>query len=275
MEVRLTFRPFVFSYRSDYEFINNYKLLQSAFNKNKVQRHVDVDKLIRAKYQDNLEFCQWLKAFFDQAGVVREDYNPAAVRARGKGGKKYNDFLQKTAAKHGSKPLPAARNNRTTTTRSTPAASPRNTTRTPATTTAKTRPSVTTGRPAPGAKATTTSRTTTQVKPKTPLSSTENKNLPTSRAQKAAADAELVKKNLEMKQKMEEMETSLIEIEKERDFYFGKLRNVELMLQVNQDKNFEGTDLETVVGNIFRVLYATAEEDVIVSDSGEVSFAVI
>ena len=85
-----------------------------------------------------------------------------------------------------------------------------------------------------------------------------------------AADAELVKKNLEMKQKMEEMETSLVEIEKERDFYFGKLRNVELMLQVNQDKNFEGTDLDTVVGNIFRVLYATAEEDVIVSDSGEV-----
>ena len=48
--------------RSDYEFINNYKLLQAAFSKNKVQRHVDVDKLIRAKYQDNLEFCQWLKA---------------------------------------------------------------------------------------------------------------------------------------------------------------------------------------------------------------------
>lgn len=50
--------------RSDYEFVANYKLLQAAFAKNNVQRFVDVTKLIRAKYQDNLEFCQWLKAFF-------------------------------------------------------------------------------------------------------------------------------------------------------------------------------------------------------------------
>ena len=44
--------------KSDYEYIQNYKLLQVAFTKNRVQRHIDVDKLIRAKYQDNLEFCQ-------------------------------------------------------------------------------------------------------------------------------------------------------------------------------------------------------------------------
>ena len=37
--------------KSDYEYIQNYKLLQQAFAKNKVQRYVDVDKLIRAKYQ--------------------------------------------------------------------------------------------------------------------------------------------------------------------------------------------------------------------------------
>ena len=37
--------------KSDYEYIQNYKLLQVAFTKNRVQRHIDVDKLIRAKYQ--------------------------------------------------------------------------------------------------------------------------------------------------------------------------------------------------------------------------------
>lgn len=79
--------------KSDYEFVNNYKLLQKAFSKHKVQRHVDVDKLIRAKYQDNLEFCQWLKAFYDQSGVVRDDYDAQAVRAKGKGGKQYNDLF--------------------------------------------------------------------------------------------------------------------------------------------------------------------------------------
>ena len=51
--------------RSDYEFVQNYKLLQNAFNKHHVKRHVDVDRLIRAKYQDNLEFLQWMKRYFD------------------------------------------------------------------------------------------------------------------------------------------------------------------------------------------------------------------
>uniref|UniRef100_A0A7S4AT91 Calponin-homology (CH) domain-containing protein n=1 Tax=Pseudo-nitzschia australis TaxID=44445 RepID=A0A7S4AT91_9STRA len=37
--------------RSDYEFVANYKLLQAAFTKHRVQRYVDVTKLIRAKYQ--------------------------------------------------------------------------------------------------------------------------------------------------------------------------------------------------------------------------------
>ena len=60
------------------------------------------------------------------------------------------------------------------------------------------------------------------------------------------------------------------ELEKERDFYFGKLRNVELMLQVQQDKNFEGSDLDGIVENIFKVLYATADEDVNLDDDVEV-----
>ena len=46
--------------------MENYKILQQAFDKNGVKRHIDVNKLIKAKYQDNLEFCQWLKAFFEK-----------------------------------------------------------------------------------------------------------------------------------------------------------------------------------------------------------------
>jgi RP/EB family microtubule-associated protein len=88
--------------RTDYEFIQNYKLLQVAFTKKSVQRYVDVDKLIRAKYQDNLEFCQWLKAFYDQSGTYRDDYDPMAARAKGKGGKKFN-------AQHGGASVSKAR----------------------------------------------------------------------------------------------------------------------------------------------------------------------
>jgi len=76
---------------SEYHFVGNYKLLQDAFNKNNVQRYVDVDKLVRAKYQDNLEFMQWFKAFFDQqCGHMenpREGYDPVQQRGRGRGGK--------------------------------------------------------------------------------------------------------------------------------------------------------------------------------------------
>ena len=52
--------------KHEHEFVENYKILQSSFDKNGVKRHIDVAKLIKARYQDNLEFCQWLKAFFDK-----------------------------------------------------------------------------------------------------------------------------------------------------------------------------------------------------------------
>jgi RP/EB family microtubule-associated protein len=243
--------------KSDYEFVNNYKLLQKAFTKHKIQRYVDVDKLIRAKYQDNLEFCQWLKAFYDQSGVVREDYDPNAMRARGKGGKKYNDLFQKTAAKHNSKPLPAARARGVARVTPAPKARPA-TTPTPKTTAPKPR---------------TTASAVTRTANKAPLKASENRTRPvvgSSQPTKASADAQLMKKNSELESKIEEIEATVMEIEKERDFYFSKLRNVELMLQVKQDLNFEGCDLEGVVGNVFKVLYATAEEDVEVAEDGEV-----
>jgi len=37
--------------KSDYEFVQNYKLLQNGFDKRHVRRHVDVDKLIRGNVQ--------------------------------------------------------------------------------------------------------------------------------------------------------------------------------------------------------------------------------
>lgn len=46
-----------------------------------MKRHIEVGKLTKAKYQDNLEFCQWLKAFFEK------NYNgePYDAQARRKG----------------------------------------------------------------------------------------------------------------------------------------------------------------------------------------------
>lgn len=239
----------LFAPRSDYEFVNNYKLLQAAFNKNNVQRHVDVDKLIRAKYQDNLEFCQWLKAFYDQSGAAPgEGYDAKAVRAKGKGGKKYNDSMAKGGA--------GDKRTMSSTTRSRPASAPR--------------VAQTTTKPRVPAR-----NQPTKKGPLKPNSSENNSRVTVSnnsnnKAASAQADAQLLKKNAELENKVQELESTIVDIEKERDFYFGKLRNVELMLQMKQDKSYEECQLESVVGNIFKVLYATADEDVQVDADGEV-----
>jgi RP/EB family microtubule-associated protein len=57
--------------KNDYEFISNLKILQVAFDKAGVKRYVEVEKLSKAKYQDNLEFVQWLKRYYDLNGGDR------------------------------------------------------------------------------------------------------------------------------------------------------------------------------------------------------------
>ncbi len=48
-------------------------------------KHIEVDKLVRAKYQDNLEFMQWFKRFYELNSNLANDYDAKAVRAKGKG----------------------------------------------------------------------------------------------------------------------------------------------------------------------------------------------
>ena len=65
----------------EHEFVSNFKILQQSFERNQVQKHIDVEKLIKAKYQDNLEFLQWMKRFYDLN--CRGDDYPAVERRRG------------------------------------------------------------------------------------------------------------------------------------------------------------------------------------------------
>jgi RP/EB family microtubule-associated protein len=58
--------------KNDYEFVNNFRILQNSFDKLGIKRHVEVhklktqvEKLSKAKYQDNLEFIQWMKRYYD------------------------------------------------------------------------------------------------------------------------------------------------------------------------------------------------------------------
>ncbi|KAH8062810.1 hypothetical protein JL720_13180 [Aureococcus anophagefferens] len=61
--------------KDEYAMICNYKLLQSAFDRARVSKPVEVNRLIRGKYQDNLEFMQWFKAFYDGQRPV-DGYDP-------------------------------------------------------------------------------------------------------------------------------------------------------------------------------------------------------
>jgi len=90
--------------RSEDQFIQNYKILQRVFEKRGIDKvcslnlhcpvldpnphatvqHVDVTKLIRAKYQDNLEMMQWMKNFFDH-NCAESEYDPVERRTKGKG----------------------------------------------------------------------------------------------------------------------------------------------------------------------------------------------
>jgi len=230
--------------KSEYEFVQNYKLLQAAFKIHNVQRYVDVPKLIKAKYQDNLEFCQWLKAFFDQSGCYRPDYDPVAARAKGKGAKTVNQFLGMTSSNYNSKPIPTSSGPR----RSAPAhLSARATaTRPPA-------------RSAPPVY--TTSRTLQENK-------TKVGNLdPITDA--VLADANLMKKNAELNAKLAELDATLKEVETERDFYFEKLRDVEVIIQVHQEQGEESNPAH-MVDKVFKILYSTAEDGLTVGDDGEI-----
>lgn len=54
-------------------------------------------------------------------------------------------------------------------------------------------------------------------------------------------------------------------LEKERDFYFAKLRDIEILLQANQSQTTPLTE------NIMKILYASEEEKVTIQDDGSLT----
>nr|KAF7429592.1 hypothetical protein H0235_005990 [Vespula pensylvanica] len=64
----------------EHEYIQNFKILQGGFKKMSVDKVIPVDKLIKGRFQDNFEFLQWFKKFFD-ANYDGREYD--AYEARG------------------------------------------------------------------------------------------------------------------------------------------------------------------------------------------------
>jgi len=51
--------------KHEYEYVQNFKVLQNVFKNHKVDKPIPVERLIRCKMQDNLEFAQWMKKYWD------------------------------------------------------------------------------------------------------------------------------------------------------------------------------------------------------------------
>lgn len=223
--------------KSDHEFIPNYKVLQAAFDKLNIERHIDVDKLIRAKYQDNLEFLQWMKCYWEREGSGRQGYDPVAARegkslpawARPMGGVVGGvQSLEKENLRPKppvvSKAYPDA-----SVTKAVPKASPA--------------PSI--SRPAaPTSMSTKTPRSTAPV-----IDSQEVEAL------RAKVDVQ--------SEEINELRQTLDGLERERDYYFRKLRDVEILcttLQAAQmDPEFTA---EKVITDVQGILYAENDEAV-------------
>ena len=62
--------------KTDYEYICNFKILQQGFAKCNIQKSLEIEKLIKGKFQDNLEMLQWMKKHFDNS------YAGATIRDR-------------------------------------------------------------------------------------------------------------------------------------------------------------------------------------------------
>lgn len=172
--------------RNEYQFVNNFKLVQNCLTKKHISKPVHIDKLVKAKYQDNLEFLQWFKHFFE-CKYSGNPYNAKERRGQ-KGG---------TAKKAVVNPVTNTRGKVST-------------------------------RPA-SAKATATKSSASKVSSK----------------DSAANDEQIAAL------------TSTVEgLEKERDFYFGKLREVEVLCQ---GEDLEGLKKE-FADEVLKILYKTDDD---------------
>ncbi|XP_038057435.1 microtubule-associated protein RP/EB family member 1-like isoform X1 [Patiria miniata] len=198
-----------FNSKLEHEYIQNWKYVQGCFKKIGIDKVIPIDRLIKGRFQDNFEFIQWFKKFFE-ANYQGGEYDPISARqgvkvSTGSGPVKKTAPTQRAAhldhvaAESPKKLKPVV------------AVEPR----------AARPPAQRVG--AAGA--------------------TRNNN------QAARENVEVA----ELKLKVNETEIAIASLEKERDFYFEKLRNIEVICQEPENKDNDG------ISRILEILYATED----------------
>ncbi|GAB6022038.1 hypothetical protein CHUAL_006186 [Chamberlinius hualienensis] len=209
----------------EHEYIQNFKFLQASFKKMQVDKIIPVEKLVKGRFQDNFEFLQWFKKFFD-ANYDGREYN--AVLARGG-----EDIGHSRTTPTGS--LNAMNKN-----------------------------------PVPSRLQPANNKTTAVVRG-APRQTIVTKNTAPSRVAVSnrgslggggggggihhAISGGDSQKLEELNAQLMELKITIDGLEKERDFYFGKLRDIEVLCQ--EHENDAGSS--TITTKIIEVLYATEE----------------
>ncbi|KAK5843574.1 Microtubule-associated protein RP/EB family member 3 [Gossypium arboreum] len=198
-----------FDAKSEYEMIQNYKVLQDVFNKLKITKHIEVSKLVKGRPLDNLEFMQWMKRYCDSVnGGGLHSYNPVERREASKGGKE---------ASKKSAPQPSSTKGSTAAPRPTSSHARRN-----------------------------SNDVASTVNP-----SNQSAKAPSKPSTSMAAYDEQIT----------ELKLSVDSLEKERDFYFAKLRDIEILCQTPEIED------SPIVAAIKRILYATDGDASVVTEA--------
>lgn len=190
----------------EHEYIQNFKIVQGAFKKVGCDHEIPVNRLVKSRFQDNFEFLQWFKKFFD-ANYDGHEYN--ALEARG------NIPLGSQAGLGG----------RVAASHHVPMAS----------------------RPASGRPTTTaTHATNNNISPSSALA---NK---TRLVQNGSASGLDQTARLKLEAEITQLKATVEAIERERDFYYGKLRDLEVLTQSEEETT---VDKKKVID----ILYATED----------------
>jgi len=231
----------------EHEYINNFKLVQGAFKKAGVDKVIPVEKLVKGRFQDNFEFVQWFKKFYD-ANYDGREYDAVMARggeALGPAGSSVS-HIKKTTSPAAPKTMapPAVKQ---------PAAA---------------RPVAVTKAVRAQPQTTGNTRSTQPAAGRVPAGRQPLSGLHNAGSSDAFSTGDSVGdsgKVEELTAQVLELTTSVEGLEKERDFYFSKLRDVEILCQQHE------SDGVPVIKQILDILYATEDGFEQPEDNGDVA----
>ncbi|GMF30903.1 unnamed protein product [[Candida] boidinii] len=239
----------------DYQTLNNYKILQSGFNKHRISREVPVDRLMKCRLQDNLEFLQWMsKLWSDNNGGSIDTSNMSISNDSTNNLSNVNSRERTTSKLSNRKPLSnsiasststrkvsgssLSSNRLRNTSNSTPSSTTSNPTRSRVTPGSTTSSSIGV-RSRVGASSLISNKKTTT----TSSLSSQRQQQQQQQQQQQVQSSELVNEietlksnNNEILQELQEYKLTTEGLETERNFYFNKLRDIEIICQNLSDK---------------------------------------